>query len=160
MSRRGERGTTLIEVMLAGAILLVATLAFAATTVTSATATAVAHRRSVASYFRTGLLERYAVTARTNYGSVPAGWLVDACYDKDSKLIAQNGNLPTTPPSTTFTCDARAVYRTWVQVTSLSPSNAGPWTLSVYAERIDPGCAAADRYSSLACVGADLYVTD
>lgn len=153
MARHGERGTTLIEVMLAGTILLIAVLGFVATATASASATAVAHRRSVASYFRSSLLERYVVTGRAAYAGVPADtWVVDGCYDVDSRLIGRN-----TAFSTTFTCTSDAVYRTWVR---LGGGAAGPWALSTYAERIDPGCTAAQRYTSLVCVAADLYVTD
>jgi Tfp pilus assembly protein PilV len=153
MARHAERGTTLIEVMLAGTILLIAILGFVATAAASANATAVAHRRSVASYFRSSLLERYVVTGRSAYAGIPADtWVVDGCYDVDSRLLGRNTSF-----STSFTCGSGAVYRTWVR---LGGGTAGPWALSTYAERMDPGCTAAQRYTSLACVAADLYVTD
>lgn len=154
MRRSGERGTTLIEVMLAGVILLVAMLGFAGTAATSATATAVAHRRSAASYFRSSLLDRYVVMARSTYASIPADtWIVDSCYDNESRLVDTNATF-----SAGFTCpEDSSVYRSWLRVTG---GAAGPWALAVYAERIDPGCAADDRYSSLACVAADLFVSD
>lgn len=153
MSRKDERGMTILEVMVAGVILLVAMLGFAATAGSAATATGVAHRRSVASYFRSGLLERYAVTARSTIQSIPTGtWVVDGCYGMNSEEKARNTGF-----STTFTCSSDSYYRSWVHVTGAA---GGPWQVSTYAERIDPGCSATDRYSSLACVAADLFLTD
>lgn len=154
MRRSGERGTTLIEVMLAGAILLVAMLGFAGTAATAARSTAVAHRRSAAAYFRSSLLDRYVVMARSTYASIPAGtWIVDNCYDVASRLVATNATF-----STAFTCpEDSSVYRSWLRVTG---GASGPWALAAYAERIDPGCAPGDRYSSVACVAADLFVSD
>jgi Tfp pilus assembly protein PilV len=149
---RGQRGSSLLEVLIAGAILLIAFAGFVATANTAASATAVAHRRGTASYLRTGLLERYAVTTRTTYASVPAGtWVIDRCYDFASR---QDG-VPNTAFSTSFACPATSMYRTWLYL-----AGTGPWTLSVYAERIQPGCTAATRFSSLSCVAADLFLTD
>jgi Tfp pilus assembly protein PilE len=167
MERRGERGTTLIEVMVAGVILLVALLGFAGMASTSAASTGVAHRRGAAAYMNTGLLDRYLVSTRTIYAQVPANtWIIDTCYDVDGQVIVSNSVAPppAPPPSTTFTCPTAPTptfYRTW-----LSLSGTGPWALSVYAERIDPGCTdpadatRAKRYASLACVAADLFLTD
>ncbi len=155
MSHEGQRGATLLEVLVAGAVLLVALLGFAAVVTTSSSATAVAHRRSAATYFRAGLLDRYLVTARSTIaGLTPDTWIVDGCYDEHSQVVATNASL-----SSTFTCPNTSFYRTWVRVTSASPAS-GPWTLSLYAERIVPGCAADERYANLACVAADLLVTD
>jgi Tfp pilus assembly protein PilV len=149
---RGQRGSSLLEVLVAGAVLLVAFAGFVATANTAASATAVAHRRGTASYLRTGLLERYAVTSRTAYAAVPANtWVVDRCFDSASR---QDGG-PNTAFSTSFACPATSAYRTWVRL-----AGTGPWTLSVYAERIQPGCTAATRFSSLSCVAADLFLTD
>lgn len=151
----GPRGSTLIEVLVAGALLLVAFVGFVGTANTAATANAVAHRRGTASYFRTGLLERYAVTSRASYASIPAGsWRVDRCFDPASREVAANGAF-----SSSFACPADAVYRTWLR---LDPAAAGtgPWKLQVYAERIEPGCTPATRYGSTACVAADLFLTD
>jgi Tfp pilus assembly protein PilV len=145
------RGSTLIEVLIGGTILLVAFLGFVGTVNTAATSNAVAHRRGTASWFRTGLLERYAVTPRARYASVPADtWVVDRCFDHASREVAANTSFVED-----YECPASAAYRTWLQLTG-----AGPWTLSVYAERIDPGCAPEKRFSSGACVAADLYLTD
>ena len=148
--RRGERGPTLVEIMVAGLILLVALLGFAAMAGTSATATGVAHRRGTAAYMESALIDRYLVQARTAYALVPAGWILDACYDVYGQPIASNAGY-----STSFTCPANAYYQTWVNI-----SGTGPWALSVYAERIDPGCRPNERYSSLACVAADVTLTD
>jgi Tfp pilus assembly protein PilV len=148
----GERGSTLIEVVMAGAILLVAMVGFIGTTTTAAHATAVAHRRGTAGYHRTGLLERYSVTTRATYAAIPSNtWVIDRCFD----LASRQDGPANTAFSTTFACPATSMYRTWLRVTG-----TGPWSLSVYAERIDSGCTAASRFSSLACVAADLFLTD
>lgn len=159
MERRGERGTTLVEVMIAGVVLLIALLGFAGMASTSATSTAVAHRRGAAAYMNTGLLDRYLVATRTTYASIPAAtWLVDNCYDMNGQVVESN-----TAYSTTFACNManNPYYLTWINL-----SGTGPWALSVYAERIDPGCTdpadatRAARYSSLACVATDLFLSD
>ncbi len=149
--RRGERGTTLVELMIAGVVLLVALLGFAGMAATSATSTGVAHRRGTAAYMESALIDRYLVQARTTYATLPSGqWVTDACYDVYGQPIVSN-----TSYSTSFTCPTNAFYRTWVFI-----SGTGPWGLSVYAERIDPGCDPTARYSSLACVAADITLTD
>jgi Tfp pilus assembly protein PilV len=150
--RRGERGTTLVEVMIAGLILLVALLGFAGMAATSATSTGVAHRRGTAVYMESALVDRYLVQTRTTYAMLPANtWVLDTCYD----VYGQPLGASNTTYSTSFTCPAGAYYRTWVRI-----SGSGPWGLSVYAERIDPGCDPTARYSSLACVAADVSLTD
>lgn len=147
----GQRGSTLLEVMIAGAVLLVAFAGFIATANTASHANAVAHRRGTATLHRTGLLERYAVTSRSTYASMPAGaWVIDRCFDEASRELAVNGGH-----SSTFTCPSGSAYRTWIRL-----AGTGPWTLGVYAERIEPGCTAAARFSSQACVAADHFVTD
>ena len=159
MERKGERGTTLIEVMIAGVVLLVALLGFAGMAGTAATSTGVAHRRGEAAYMNTGLLDRYLVSTRATYANIPAGaWLIDSCYDINGQVVESN-----TGYSTTFACNPanQPYYQTWLNI-----SGTGPWALSVYAERIDPGCTFATdatrslRYSSVACVAADVFLTD
>lgn len=147
----GQRGSTILEVVVAGTVLLVAFAGFIATANTASRANAVAHRRGTASYFRTALLERYAVTSRAAYASVPADtWVVDGCFDDESQDVGANTNH-----TTTFTCPAEAVYRTWIRRTG-----TGPWTFGVYAERIQPGCTPETRFTSQACVAADHFLTD
>lgn len=153
MRGKGERGTTLVEVMVAGVVLLIAVLGFAGMASTSATSTSVAHRRGSTSYMNAGLLDRYLVASRSTYSAItPGTWLVDRCYDINGQVVESN-----TAYSTTFACNPANApyYRTWISI-----SGTGPWLLSTYAERIDPGCTPATRYSSLACVGADVYMTD
>lgn len=156
--RRGERGTTLVEVMVAGLILLVALLGFAAMAGASATATGVAHRRGTAAYMESALIDRYLVQARTTYAALPLGqWVLDGCYDVYGQPMVGN-----TGYSTSFTCPTNAYYQTWVRLTPAAgaPVGTGPWGLSVYAERKDPGCDPTTRYASLACVAADVTLTD
>ncbi len=156
--RRGERGTTLVELMIAGVVLLVALLGFAGMAATSATSTGVAHRRGTAAYMESALIDRYLVQARTTYAGLPQStWVLDTCYDVYGQPIVSN-----TAYSTSFTCPTSggvfnlgAYYQTWVYLWG-----TGPWGLSVYAERRDPGCTPATRYSSLACVAADVTLTD
>jgi Tfp pilus assembly protein PilV len=153
MRRRGERGTTLVEVMIAGLVLLVALLGFAGMASSSAASTGVAHRRSSAAYMNAGLLDRYLVASRTAYAGISADtWIVDTCYDRNAQVVQSN---PTW--STTFTCDPAngSFYQTWISITG-----TGPWVLSTYAERIDVGCTPATRYASLGCVAADVYLSD
>ena len=156
MRRKGERGTTLIEVMIAGVVLLVALLGFAGMATTSAASTGVAHRRGTAVYAQAGLIDRYLVSTRSTYANftttVPAGtWVIDNCYDVNARVVASNPSYSTTfacPTGTTF-------YRTWIWL-----EGTGPWVLHVYAERVDRACLVANRYADIGCVAADVYLSD
>ncbi len=152
MRRRGEQGTTLIELMIAGTVLLVALLGFAGMASSSAASTGVAHRRSSAAYAQAGLIDRYLMSTRTTYaGFTAATWVIDNCYDATLQVVASNPSY-----STTFACPAAStVYRTWIWL-----QGTGPWVLSVWAERVDRSCDAATRYSSIGCVAADVYLSD
>ena len=147
----GQRGSTLLEVLVAGTVLLVSFAGFISTANVASKANAVAHRRGTESYYRTGLLERYAVTSRGAYASIPANtWILDRCFDEASRETGSNGSH-----ASTFTCPTGSVYRTWIRLTG-----TGPWTFGVYAERIEPGCTAATRFTNQACVAADQFLTD
>jgi hypothetical protein len=139
--------------MIAGAIVLVAIVGFIATMNEAARSSAVGQRRTVASHVRTALVERLAVTQRERLLLLPTGeWRIDACFDGWSRLVAQNGAL-----ASGFTCPDGSLYRSWVRI---EPSLNRTWAVRAYAERMDAGCAAADRYRSLSCVPADVLLTD
>jgi Tfp pilus assembly protein PilV len=164
--RSAERGSTIVEVMVAVCILIVAGLGFAGTSQYAATATGIGHRRTAATFLRAGLIDRLNVTPRSILRGIdaahPSTWIVDACYDGSVQLIEPAN----TGYSTTFTCPTEAVYRSWIRVTG----NGGPgqawavatnaWAVGLYVERIDPGCTAAHRDASVACVSSDLLLTD
>lgn len=152
MRRKGERGTTLVEVMIAGVVLLVALLGFAGMATTSAASTGVAHRRGTAVYAQAGLVDRYLVSTRSTYANFTAGtWVIDNCYDANGQVVANNPSY-----STTFACPTdSSFYRTWIWL-----QGTGPWVLSVYAERVDRSCTPATRYGSIGCVAADVYLSD
>jgi Tfp pilus assembly protein PilV len=158
-ARRGERGTTLVEVMVAGAVLLVALVGFVGTSRYAATATAVGHRRTVTTLLRAELMDRLAVMPRSSlstlagYSGASLVYVVDSCYDVDGRLLKSNAGYS----SSTYACDAPTTYRSWVAARDAGNST---WTLAVYVERMDQGCTPATRYSSVGCSGADLLLTD
>lgn len=153
-TRSGERGTTIIEVMIAATILLIAMVAFLGTLNTAAHATSVGHRRTAEAHLRQGVVDRMTVIPRDRLSTFPANtWLVDSCYDVNSQPVGSN-----TSYATTYACPTGTLYRTWV---NLAPDATNRrWQVHVYAERTDDGCAPADRYSTLGCVAADLLLTD
>ncbi len=154
--RRAPRGTTLLEVIIAMTILLVAMLGFVGTATYAATATGVAHRRTSSTFLRGGLIDRLTVTPRSALTALPAGaWVIDACYGADAQLVPGGANYPAY--STTFACPAGSMYRSWVRATANDPSS---WTVNLYVERTDGGCKPAARASSTGCSSADLLLTD
>jgi len=157
---RAARGMTLIEVMAAGAILLVALVGFVATGRYAATANAVGHRRTTTTFLRGDLMDRLTVSPRSGLttlaGYTGAGafrFVVDACYDIDGSVLTRNTGWA----SSSFDCDANAVYRSKV-----AAKDAGDftWNVRIYVERLSQGCTDADRYSSIGCSAADLLLTD
>jgi Tfp pilus assembly protein PilV len=170
------RGSTLIELMIASAVLLVATTGFVGAMKEAVTATAVAHRRTEEALLRTGALERYTVARRdivALLGTLTADpakptWVIESCYDANAISIGENpgasgGTWDATVASPAFCPAGAAVYRRWISAAPL-PDAAGNaqrvWRVGVYVERVDQGCDAATRYSSLGCVAADTYLTD
>jgi len=152
--RRGERGTTLIEVVIASAILMVAMVGLMGTIRYAARANGIAHRRTVNSFLRSSLLDRMAVTPRASLAFYPSGtWVIDNCLDGASSELGRN----TTPPSSTYACPTGWSYRRWINVT---PNGTSSWRVGVYVERMDDGCTAANRYASVGCLAADLFLTD
>ncbi len=150
---RGARGTTLLEVMVAGTLLLVAMLGFVATMNDAARATSVGHRRTVVTQIRTELLDGLLVTLRDRFATRPAStWLIDRCYDASAQPTGSNATF-----DTAYACPDGSLYRSWVRV---DPSTTRTWAVHAYVERIDPGCTVAQRYSSIACAAADVLLTD
>jgi Tfp pilus assembly protein PilV len=156
-----QRGSTIIEVMCAAAILLVAIVGLVAVMNTAASATAVGHRRTVGTHLRQAVVDRMIVTPRDRIErEVPtATWLVDTCYDVDSRPLAVNTAVPRANP---FDCPTGTLYRTWYRVEPHA-TEVRRWTVLTYAERMNggvAGCDAAHRFSSVACLGADVILTD
>jgi prepilin-type N-terminal cleavage/methylation domain-containing protein len=157
---RQPRGFTLIEVMLASLILVVAITGFIGLVQLVMSSNATAHRRTVGTYMRGALLDRLAVTPRRIVGTLPQStWFVDECYDGNAQPAGQN-----LLRESAWQCPSGAglpvpVYRRWVRVTPLAGVTAA-YNLSVYVERIDSGCLPENRHSALGCVSADLFVTD
>ena len=159
---RHERGTTLIEVMIAGAVLLVAVLGFLAISNYAATATAVAHRRTTLTLCRADLIDRLLVMPRSSLAtlagytgtSTTPQYVIDSCYDIDGRLLKQNAGYT----AQGFSCDAGTVYQSHVAATSIPADST--WLLGVYVERMDQLCTESTRYNSIGCSAADLRLTD
>jgi Tfp pilus assembly protein PilV len=152
--RRAERGSSLVEVMIATAILTIASLGLMQSAIVATTSNALAHRRTSLTLLRGATVDRLAVTPRTTLAALAADtWYVDACWGADAQPTGTNGAY-----ATSYACPAGSAYRTWLQVTPAASGAA--WKVSTYAERIDPGCSAAARASSSACSATDLILTD
>jgi Tfp pilus assembly protein PilV len=150
---RGQRGATLIELMIAATIVLIALLGHIGTMNTAARATAVGHRRTVASHLRTSVLERLAVTPRDRVAMLtPNEWVIGNCMDIDARPLAANEAL-----AVAFACPPGTMYQSWVRV---DPAGIRTWAVHAYVERIDSPCPRERRYGSLSCVAGDLYLTD
>jgi len=160
--RHDQAGTTLIELMVALTILLVAMAGFWTSVVQSVTSTGIAHRRTVGTWLRSDLVDRISLTRRAALTPTPANeWVIDQCFD--------NGGEPTTAnPAflTDFACAASDGYRRWVSVTPDTQrvneyGFEGPiWRVSIYVESILNGCTPATRWRSLGCTAAEYYLTD
>lgn len=153
--RSRERGTTLVELMVSMTVLLIVVTGFAGVVRYAATANAVAHRRTTTTALRAALIDRVAVTPRAGLAGVVAAnaWVVDSCWDVAGAVLGTN---PTA--SATYVCPAGTIYRSWLSATA--GAGGASWSVHTYVERTDPGCAAADRYASVACSAADLMLTD
>jgi Tfp pilus assembly protein PilV len=159
---RATRGFGILEIMIASVILSVAVAGFVGAMREAVNATAVAHRRTEATFLRTGLMDRLLVSQRNWLApplGPPAGWNLESCYDVDAQPVANNAGVW----SANFACPATAAYRRWLQVTDvLDRQNRlqRVWSVSLYVERIDQGCTSASRYQSIGCVAADMLLTD
>jgi Tfp pilus assembly protein PilV len=164
-ARRGERGSTMIEVMTATSILIIAALGFGGTSQYAATSTGIGHRRTAAAMLRAELIDRLEVLPRTTLRGIAAAnestWLVDRCYDVDAQLQPGGENTGHSP---TFTCPAKTFYKSWINVTDNGTdawaATTNSWQIGAYVERVDLGCTPAFRAASVACVSADLLLTD
>jgi Tfp pilus assembly protein PilV len=154
--RRAERGTTIIEAMVAAVVLLIGMTGFVAQSRYAATATAVAHRRSDLMWLRAGLIDRLAVTPRRSLAALSAlpanSWVVDSCYDVASRPLGANAAF-----DAGYECPAGTLYRSWVSAAANANST---WTVSVYVERTDDGCSPAQRNGAIGCAAATLLLSD
>jgi Tfp pilus assembly protein PilV len=155
-NRRRERGMTVLEVVIASAVMLVALTGFVATANIASNSTALAHRMTSLSFLRSGLLERVAVLPRGSLAALAAngGWFVEACYDQTGARLDD----PTRTLSPSYACPTGWFYRTHLRATV--NGTAPQWPVQLYVERANPGCTAANRQSSSACIAADLLLTD
>ena len=161
-TRADQRGTTLVEMMIALAILLVAVAGFWSSVVQSVLSTGIAHRRTVQTWVRSDMIDRLTLMKRASIAPTPPGvWVIDQCYDNGGRPTASNPAY-----LTTFECAAGDGYRRWLRVEpDVQRVNdfgfAGPiWRVAIYVEHIVSGCAAEDRYTSLGCSAFDYYLTD
>jgi hypothetical protein len=162
-ARHGERGSTMIEVMVATSMLIIAAVGFGGTSQYAAGSTGIGHRRTVATFIRGELIDRLEVVPRSVLRGVAAAaettWIVDACYDFTVHRTDNNPGY-----SSTFACPAGTAYQSWIRVTD---NGADPWAVTtngwnvgIYVERMDRGCTPAKREASVDCLSADLLLTD
>jgi Tfp pilus assembly protein PilV len=162
-ARRAERGTTIVEAMIATTILAIAAAGFAGTSQYAASATGIGHRRTTATLIRGGLIDRMNVTPRSKLREVAAAneevWLIDSCFEQSGRHTESNSTF-----AVDFACPDQTYYRSWIRVTDngLDPwaRATDVWSVGLYVERVDPGCTAEHRRASIACVAADLLLTD
>lgn len=161
-NRNRQRGSTIIEVMCAAVVLLVAIIGLVAVMNTAASATAVGHRRTVAAHIRQAVIDRVLVTPRDRLESFASeAWIIDGCYDVESQQ--PDATWTNSARSTSFACPEGTRYRTWFRVEPDVDPMARQWQVLTYAERMngaEAGCTSDQRFSSVACVGADLLLTD
>jgi Tfp pilus assembly protein PilV len=158
---RPPRGVALVEVMIAGAVLLLAVLGFVAVSIYAVTATSVAHRRTTETFLRGELIDRLAVTPRSalatlaGYTSDPSSpqYVVDTCYDVEGRVLSRNTGYA----SQGYACGTGTVYRSHV---AAAASGTATWNVGLYVDRADQACTPATRYQSVGCTAADLRLTD
>jgi prepilin-type N-terminal cleavage/methylation domain-containing protein len=158
--RRGlQRGISLIELMVAMALMLIATVGFVGAIREALNATAVGHRRTETTLLRTGLMERLSVARKSTIDAAAgAGWMVESCFDGDTNWKATN-----TGNATGFTCPDGTVYVRHLSVTAVPDAAGGDqrvWSVAVYVDRAESGCTPETRYASPVCAAADLFLTD
>ncbi len=157
---RRQRGSGLLELMIASVIIIVAVIGFIGAIREAVNATAVAHRRTEATLLRSGLIERFSV-ARRNLVDTAAGqgWMIESCYDAEARLLAPAN----TALAAAYACPAGAAYARHLSAVAV-PDAAGlaqrVWTVAIYVERLDRPCTPVTRFQTLGCVAADLFLTD
>lgn len=164
-ARRGERGSTIIEVMIATTVLILAATGFAGMSQYAATSTGVGHRRTAATFVRAELIDRLTVMPRSVLRKIAAAhestWIPAACYDQAAQRIASNDAYD---DSDAFECPDGTFYRGFLRVTDNGTDPAAAttnaWKVGVYIERVNNGCEAEMRDASIGCVSADLLLTD
>jgi prepilin-type N-terminal cleavage/methylation domain-containing protein len=160
-----QRGMTLLEVIVAFSILLVALVGFIAASRYAVTANALGHRRTTSTFLRAELIDRMTVLPRAaltplvgySGASVTPTFVVDGCYDVNGASLSRNSGWTTS----TFACGAGTAYRSWVG--AATAATAATWNVGVYVERLGvsgAGCTSGERFSSEACSAADLVLTD
>jgi Tfp pilus assembly protein PilV len=160
-SRRDPRGSTLLELMIALAIMLVAIVGFIGAMREAMNATAVAHRRTESTLLRTGLIERLTTTRRSvidGFADAARTWRIESCYDQNAKLLGSNTTF-----AAAYTCPDGAVYVRHIgaaPVPDATGADQRVWSVAIYVDRTDRPCTPDTRYQSVGCVGADLYLTD
>lgn len=165
--RAGEHGTTLVEVVVAAAVLLIAVVAFVQMSGQAAMATALGHRRTMTTFLRGEVLDRLTVlprsspalaqlasyTSPTQTNPNAYGYVIDACYAVDGHVLSANAGYL----DQNYACGAGTVYRSHVAARNAGNST---WSIGVFVERVDQGCDAGSRYDSWGCSAADLLLTD
>jgi Tfp pilus assembly protein PilV len=150
---RGQRGATLIELMVASVVLLIALIGFVTAMNAAGMSNAIGHRRTVETYLRNEVIERFAVSPRAGLDLItPSRWMVDGCFDVESQPVASN---PAHDPD--FACPAGATYRSWLRI---EPSGSRTWTVRSYVERTESPCGPDNRRTSISCAAADVVLTD
>jgi hypothetical protein len=163
-ARRRERGSTIIEVMIATTVLIIAATGFAGMSQYAAGATGIGHRRTAAAFARAELIDRLSVMPRSVLREICAAqestWIVYGCWDQAVRRIEPLN----TSYSATFTCPDETYYRGKIRVTDNGVDAWSPttnaWSVGLYLERTDRGCTPETREASVGCVSADLLLTD
>jgi Tfp pilus assembly protein PilV len=154
MTRKSQRGATLLEVMVATALITISMGGFVAMVVHASRATKTAHVRTAVSLLRTATLERISTVPRDGLTAFPSAFRIDRCYDGSSQETSQNASW-----SDSFACPTGTVYRTWLRVAAQA-SPARTWLVRAYAEKLEPGCTATTAGASEACSVGQLLLTD
>lgn len=158
--RRGPRGLSLIELMIAMVLLIVSVLGLVAGLREAMNANATAHRRTGTTLLRTGLVERLSVTRRSTIdGFAGAGWLSESCYDENGVATATN-----TTYTVDFACPAGTTYVRHVSATAVPTATGADqrlWQVAVYVDQQNrPAASMAECLTSTTCVAANLLLTD
>lgn len=137
--RRDARGATLIELMVAGSMILVALLGFIGATNEAAHATSVGQRRTVAGNLRTAALERFTLMRRDDVLSLPQDtWLRTGCYDENGVALATSDTGVDCKAALDAATYQRLRYDTW---TCVHPSGIRGAVVYTLAQRVDMPCA-------------------